>query len=59
MIDTLDTALRSTLGDPLPDTTVQFLAVGAFSDMLRARGWDDSALRAQYREGTLIRVTLR
>ena len=55
----LETALKTALGDPLPEPVIQFAAVGEFADMLRARGWDDSALRAQYREGSLIRVTLR
>lgn len=53
---TLDTALAATLGHPLPEV-VQFAARGAFADHLRAAGWDDTALRSQYREGTMIRYT--
>ena len=54
---TLDPALRRTFGDHIPET-VQFLARGDFADHLRRHGWDDSALRSQYREGTIIRVRM-
>lgn len=54
---TLETALRQTFGDIHVPDTVQFAARGEFADHLRSRGWDDTALRSQYREGTMIRYT--